>query len=142
MIELDGIPNKAKLRANAAPGVSLAVAHAAAEKAELPPYQYVSGPNAHILSASMTDILNGGSHADPNISIQKFMAAPTGTELLTEAAEVGAGVYHALKKVLNDRGLPVDLDDEDGFAPNLDSNCEALDLIVETIKEVGYEPGK
>ena len=142
MIELDGTPNKAKLGANAILGVSLAVAHAAAEEAELPLYQYVGGPNAHILPVPMMNILNGGSHADSNVDIQEFMIAPIGAESFTEAVEMGAGVYHALKKVLNDRGLSTGLGDEGGFAPNLDSNREALDLIVEAIKEAGYEPGK
>jgi len=142
MIELDGTPNKAKLGANAILGVSLAVAHAAAEEAELPLYQYVGGPNAHILPVPMMNILNGGSHADSNVDIQEFMIAPIGAESFAEAVEMGAGVYHALKKVLNDRGLSTGLGDEGGFAPNLDSNREALDLIVEAIKEAGYEPGK
>jgi len=142
MIELDGTPNKAKLGANAILGVSLAIAHAAAEEAELPLYQYVGGPNAHILPVPMMNILNGGSHADSNVDIQEFMIAPIGAESFTEAVEMGAGVYHALKKVLKDRGLSTGLGDEGGFAPNLDSNREALDLIVEAIKKAGYEPGK
>ena len=138
----DGTPNKAKLGANAILGVSLAIAHAAAEEAELPLYQYVGGPNAHILPVPMMNILNGGSHADSNVDIQEFMIAPIGAESFTEAVEMGAGVYHALKKVLKDRGLSTGLGDEGGFAPNLDSNREALDLIVEAIKKAGYESGK
>ncbi|TRY18683.1 phosphopyruvate hydratase [Tessaracoccus rhinocerotis] len=141
MIELDGTPNKAKLGANAILGVSLAVAHAAAEEAELPLYRYVGGPNAHILPVPMMNILNGGSHADSNVDIQEFMIAPIGAETFAEAVEMGAGVYHALKKVLKDRGLSTGLGDEGGFAPNLESNRAALDLILEAIKNAGYEAG-
>ncbi len=142
MIELDGTPNKAKLGANAILGVSLAVAHAAADEAELPLYKYVGGPNAHVLPVPMMNILNGGSHADSNVDIQEFMIAPIGAESFAEALEMGAGVYHALKKVLHDRGLSTGLGDEGGFAPNLESNRAALDLILEAIKAAGYEPGK
>ncbi|GAB3817094.1 phosphopyruvate hydratase [Tessaracoccus terricola] len=141
MIELDGTPNKAKLGANAILGVSLAVAHAAAEEAELPLYRYVGGPNAHILPVPMMNILNGGSHADSNVDIQEFMIAPIGAETFAEAVEMGAGVYHALKKVLKDRGLSTGLGDEGGFAPNLESNRAALDLILEAIANAGYEAG-
>ncbi|RMB62187.1 phosphopyruvate hydratase [Tessaracoccus antarcticus] len=141
MLELDGTPNKAKLGANAILGVSLAVAHAAAEEAELPLYRYVGGPNAHILPVPMMNILNGGSHADSNVDIQEFMIAPIGAESFAEAVEMGAAVYHALKKVLKDRGLSTGLGDEGGFAPNLESNRAALDLILVAIKAAGYEAG-
>ncbi len=141
MFELDGTPNKAKLGANAILGVSLAVAHAAAESAGLPLYRYVGGPNAHVLPVPMMNILNGGSHADSNVDIQEFMIAPIGASSFAEALEMGAGVYHSLKKVLKDKGLSTGLGDEGGFAPNLDSNQAALDLIMDAIKAAGYEPG-
>ena len=142
MLELDGTPNKSKLGANAILGVSLAVAHAAAESSGLPLYRYVGGPNAHILPVPMMNILNGGSHADSNVDIQEFMIAPIGAGTFAEALEMGAGVYHALKAVLKGRGLATGLGDEGGFAPNLESNAAALDLIVEAIKNAGFEPGK
>ncbi len=142
MLELDGTDNKAKLGANAILGVSLAVAQAAAESAGLPLFRYVGGPNAHVLPVPMMNILNGGSHADSNVDIQEFMIAPIGAETFAEAVEKGASVYHALKKVLKDRGLSTGLGDEGGFAPNLDSNAEALDLILDAIKAAGLEPGK
>ncbi len=142
MIELDGTPNKANLGANAILGVSLAVAHAAADSAELPLFRYLGGPTAALLPVPMMNILNGGSHADSNVDIQEFMIAPIGAETFAESLEMGAGVYHALKKVLKDRGLNTGLGDEGGFAPNLDSNRDALDLIVEAIKAAGYVPGK
>ncbi|MHA6511036.1 phosphopyruvate hydratase [Tessaracoccus sp. Z1128] len=141
MIELDGTENKSKLGANAILGVSLAVAHAAAEEAGLPLYKYVGGPNAHILPVPMMNILNGGSHADSNVDIQEFMIAPIGAESFAQAVEMGASVYHALKAVLKEKGLNTGLGDEGGFAPNLESNRAALDLIVEAIKKAGYEPG-
>jgi enolase len=141
MIELDGTPNKANLGANAILGVSLAAAHAAAESAELPLYRYVGGPNAHVLPVPMMNILNGGSHADSNVDIQEFMIAPIGADSFAQALEWGARVYHALKGVLKKRGLSTGLGDEGGFAPNLDSNQEALDLIVEAIKSVDLVPG-
>jgi enolase len=142
MIELDGTPNKANLGANAILGVSLAVAHAAAESAELPLYRYIGGPNAHILPVPMMNILNGGTHADSNVDIQEFMIAPIGAESFAQALEWGARVYHSLKAVLKQRGLSTGLGDEGGFAPNLDSNQEALDLIVEAIKSVNLVPGQ
>ena len=141
MIELDGTPNKAKLGANAILGVSLAVAKAAADSAELPLYRYIGGPNAHVLPVPMMNILNGGSHADTDVDIQEFMIAPIGAETFRESLRMGAEVYHALKKVLKDRGLSTGLGDEGGFAPNLESNRAALDLIVEAIKAAGYKPG-
>ena len=141
MLELDGTDNKGKLGANAILGVSMAIAHAAAEEAGLPLYKYVGGPNAHILPVPMMNILNGGSHADSNVDIQEFMIAPIGAESFAEALEMGAAVYHALKAVLKDRGLSTGLGDEGGFAPNLESNRAALDLILEAIKKAGFEPG-
>ena len=142
MIELDGTDNKSKLGANAILGVSLAVAHAAAESAGLPLYRYLGGPTANVLPVPMMNILNGGSHADSNVDIQEFMIAPIGAATFAEALEMGAGVYHALKAVLKGRGLATGLGDEGGFAPNLDSNAEALDLILEAITKAGYTPGK
>ena len=142
MIELDGTDNKAKLGANAILGVSLAVAHAAAESAGLPLYRYLGGPTASVLPVPMMNILNGGSHADSNVDIQEFMIAPIGAATFAEALEVGAGVYHALKAVLKGRGLATGLGDEGGFAPNLASNAEALDLILEAIGNAGFTAGK
>jgi enolase len=142
MIALDGTPNKAKLGANAILGVSLAVARASAESAELPLYKYIGGPTANILPVPMMNILNGGAHADSNVDIQEFMIAPIGTDTFVEAMRVGAEVYHALKKVLKDKGLNTGLGDEGGFAPSLDSNRAALDLINEAIEAAGYKPGK
>ncbi|NHN55676.1 phosphopyruvate hydratase [Calidifontibacter sp. DB0510] len=142
MIELDGTDNKGKLGANAILGVSLAVAKAAAESAELPLFRYVGGPNAHVLPVPMMNILNGGAHADSNVDIQEFMIAPIGASSFREAVRMGAEVYHALKKVLQDKKLSTGLGDEGGFAPNLESNRAALDLILEAIKAAGYRPGK
>src|SRR5699024_6990804 len=134
-------PNKAKFGANAILGVSLALAHAAAESAGLPLYRYVGGPNAHVLPVPMMNILNGGSHADSNVDIQEFMIAPIGAASFAEALDMGAGVHHALKKVPTARGLSTGLGDEGGFAPNLESNQAALDLIMDAIRAAGYEPG-
>ncbi|GMA20567.1 enolase 1 [Arsenicicoccus piscis] len=142
MLSLDGTDNKAALGANAILGVSLAVAKAAAESAGLHLFKYVGGPNAHVLPVPMMNILNGGSHADSNVDIQEFMIAPIGAPSFKEALRWGAEVYHSLKKVLHDRGLATGLGDEGGFAPNLESNAAALDLILEAIKAAGYEPGK
>jgi enolase len=142
MLGLDGSANKENLGANAILGVSLAVAHAAAESAGLPLFRYVGGPNAHVLPVPMMNILNGGSHADSNVDIQEFMIAPIGAPTFREALRWGAEVYHALKKVLSERGLATGLGDEGGFAPNLESNRAALDLIVEAIQSAGYVPGR
>ena len=142
MIALDGTNNKGKLGANAILGVSLAVAKAAAESADLPLYKYLGGPNAHVLPVPMMNILNGGSHADSNVDIQEFMIAPIGFETYSEALRAGVEVYHSLKSVLHDRGLATGLGDEGGFAPNLESNAAALDLIVEAIEKAGYKPGE
>ena len=142
MMALDGSANKENLGANAILGVSLAVAHAAAESAGLPLFRYVGGPNAHVLPVPMMNILNGGSHADSNVDIQEFMIAPIGAPTFREALRWGTEVYHALKKVLHERGLATGLGDEGGFAPNLESNRAALDLILEAIKAAGYEAGR
>ena len=142
MIALDGTNNKGKLGANAILGVSLAVAKAAAESADLPLYKYLGGPNAHVLPVPMMNILNGGSHADSNVDIQEFMIAPIGFETYSDALRAGVEVYHSLKSVLHDRGLATGLGDEGGFAPNLESNAAALDLIVEAIEKAGYKPGE
>ena len=142
MIALDGTNNKGKLGANAILGVSLAVAKAAAESADLPLYKYLGGPNAHVLPVPMMNILNGGSHADSNVDIQEFMIAPIGFENYSDALRAGVEVYHSLKSVLHDRGLSTGLGDEGGFAPNLESNAAALDLIIEAIEKAGYKPGE
>ena len=142
MLEIDGTPNKGKIGANAILGVSLAVARAAAEFAELPLYEYLGGPNAHVLPVPMMNILNGGSHADTNVDIQEFMIAPVGAPTFREALRMGAEVYHTLKAVIKERGLSTGLGDEGGFAPDLPSNQAALDLIVEAIERAGYKPGE
>ena len=142
MLELDGTPNKGTLGANAILGVSLAVARAAADSAELPLYRYVGGPNAHLLPVPMMNILNGGSHADSNVDVQEFMIAPIGAPTFREALRSGAEVYHALKSVLKKKGLATGLGDEGGFAPNLDSNRAALDLIAEAVSAAGLTLGK
>src|SRR5690606_4679101 len=141
MLAVDGTDNKAEVGANAILGVSLAVARAAADSAELPLFRYVGGPNAHLLPVPMMNILNGGSHADSNVDIQEFMIAPIGAGSFREALRWGTEVYHALKAVLKERGLSTGLGDEGGFAPNLESNRAALDLIIEAIGKAGYTPG-
>ena len=141
MIDLDGTPNKAELGANAILGASLAVAKAAADASALPLYRYVGGPNAHLLPVPMMNILNGGAHADSNVDVQEFMIAPIGAATFREAVEHGAEVYHALKSVLKKRGLATGVGDEGGFAPDLPSNRDALDLIVEAIEAAGLRPG-
>ena len=142
MIELDGTDNKAKLGANAILGVSLAVAKAAADSADLALYKYVGGPNAHVLPVPMMNIINGGSHADSNVDVQEFMIAPVGAANFREALRTGTEVYHALKAVLKERGFSTGLGDEGGFAPNLDSNRAALDLILVAIEKAGFTPGR
>jgi len=142
LIELDGTPNKGKLGANAILGVSLAVAKAAADSADLPLFRYVGGPNAHVLPVPMMNILNGGSHADSNVDIQEFMVAPIGAPTFREALRTGTEVYHSLKSVLKSNGLSTGLGDEGGFAPNLPSNRAALDLIITAIEKAGFVPGK
>ena len=141
MLAADGTPNKAEVGANAILGVSLAVARAAADSAGLPLYRYVGGPNAHVLPVPMMNILNGGSHADSNVDIQGFMIAPVGAPSFREALRSGAEVYHALKAVLKERGLATGLGDEGGFAPDLDSNRAALDLIAEAVERSGQRLG-
>jgi enolase len=142
LITLDGTPNKSRLGANAILGVSLAVAKAAAESAELPLFRYLGGPNAHLLPVPLFNIINGGAHADSNVDIQEFMIAPIGAETYGEALRWGAETYHALKSVLNSRGLSTGLGDEGGFAPNLESNRAALDLILVAIEKAGFTPGE
>jgi enolase len=141
MLDLDGTPNTANLGANAILGASLAVARAAADSAGLPLYRYVGGPNAHLLPVPMMNILNGGSHADSNVDVQEFMIAPIGAATFREALREGAEVYHALKSVLKKKGLATGLGDEGGFAPNLDSNRAALDLIAEAVSAAGLDLG-
>jgi enolase len=135
MISLDGTANKSRLGANAILGVSLAVAKASAESADLSLFRYLGGPNAHLLPVPMMNILNGGAHADTNVDIQEFMVAPIGAPTFRES------LYHALKSVLKQRGLATSVGDEGGFAPNLDSNRAALDLILEAITKAGFKPG-
>ncbi|MDQ1696344.1 MAG: enolase [Frankiaceae bacterium] len=141
LVDLDGTPDKSRLGANAMLGVSLAVARAAAEASELPLFRYVGGPNAHLLPVPMMNILNGGAHADNNVDIQEFMIAPIGSTTFRDGVRAGAEVYHALKAVLQGRGLSTTVGDEGGFAPNLPTNREALDLIMEAIGKAGYTPG-
>jgi enolase len=142
LIALDGTPNKARLGANAILGASLATAHAAAAAVGLPLYQYIGGCNAHVLPVPMMNIMNGGKHADNNVDLQEFMAMPAGAESFEEALRVGAEVFHSLAGVLRSRGLSTAVGDEGGFAPNLGSNEEAVQAIVEAIEKAGYEPGK
>ncbi|WP_328448807.1 MULTISPECIES: phosphopyruvate hydratase [unclassified Amycolatopsis] len=142
LVDLDGTPAKSRLGANAILGVSLAVAKAAAESADLELFRYLGGPNAHVLPVPMLNILNGGSHADSNVDVQEFMIAPIGAETFREALRWGAEVYHSLKSVLKGRGLSTGLGDEGGFAPNLANNREALDLILQAIEKAGYTPGR
>jgi enolase len=142
MIKLDGTLNKSRLGANSILGVSLAVAKASAESADLSLFRYVGGPNAHVLPVPMMNILNGGAHADTNVDIQEFMIAPIGAETFRESLRWGAEIYHALKAVLKKRGLATSVGDEGGFAPNLESNRAALDLIIEAIEAAGFKPGK
>ena len=141
MIDLDGTPNKARLGANAILGVSLAVARAAADSADLPLFRYVGGPNAYLLPVPMMNIINGGSHADSSVDFQEFMIAPIGAPSFAEALRTGAEVYHALKSVLKQKGYATGLGDEGGFAPNLPSNRAALELITEAIGKAGFKPG-
>ncbi len=141
MIDLDGTPDKSRLGANAILGVSLAVAKAAADSASLPLFRYLGGPNAHTLPVPMLNILNGGAHADSNVDVQEFMIAPVGAPTFREALRWGAETYHALKRVLKAKGLATGLGDEGGFAPSLDTNRAALDLIVEAVEKAGYVLG-
>ncbi|PLT29044.1 phosphopyruvate hydratase [Peribacillus deserti] len=141
LIALDGTENKGKLGANAILGVSMAVAHAGADSVGLPLYRYLGGVNAKQLPTPMMNIINGGSHADNNVDFQEFMILPVGAPSFKEALRMGAEVFHSLKKVLSSRGLNTAVGDEGGFAPNLGSNREALEVIIEAIKGAGYEAG-
>jgi enolase len=142
LLDLDGTPNKERLGANAILGVSLAVAKAAADSAELPLFRYVGGPNAHLLPVPMMNILNGGAHADSNVDIQEFMVAPIGGGTFREGLRWGVEVYHALKSVLKEKGYATGLGDEGGFAPNLPSNRDALDLIAVAVEKAGFRVGR
>ncbi|MDP9182791.1 MAG: phosphopyruvate hydratase [Actinomycetota bacterium] len=142
LIVLDGTPDKSRLGANAILGVSLAVARAAAESHALPLFRYVGGPSAHLLPVPMMNILNGGAHADTNVDVQEFMIAPIGAKTFTEGLRQGVEVYHALKAVLKKRGLTTSIGDEGGFAPDLPSNRDALDLIIEAIGTTGMVAGR
>jgi enolase len=141
LVDLDGTPDKSRLGGNAILGVSLAVAKAAADSAELPLFRYIGGPNAHILPVPMMNILNGGAHADTAVDIQEFMVAPIGAPSFSEALRWGAEVYHALKSVLKNRGLSTGLGDEGGFAPDVAGTTAALDLISQAIESAGFTPG-
>jgi len=142
LIALDGTANKGKLGANAILGISMATAHAAAKSLGLPLFRYLGGVNAKILPTPMMNILNGGEHADNNVDIQEFMIMPIGAKTFREAVRMGSEVYHHLKKVLSEKGLATAVGDEGGFAPNLDSNEEALQVIVQAIEAAGYIPGE
>ncbi|PLR99142.1 phosphopyruvate hydratase [Bacillus sp. T33-2] len=142
MIELDGTENKGKLGANAILGVSMAVAHAAADYLDIPLYQYLGGFNSKQLPVPMMNIVNGGAHADNNVDIQEFMVMPVGAESFREALRTGAEIFHSLKSVLKGKGLNTAVGDEGGFAPNLGSNEEALQTIIEAIEKAGYKPGE
>jgi len=141
MIDVDGTANKGKIGANAILGVSLAAAHAAAECAGQPLYRYIGGVNAHTLPVPMMNILNGGSHADNKIDIQEFMIMPVGAETFSDGLRMGTEVFHTLKKVLKERGHATNVGDEGGFAPNLGSNQEAIEVVIEAIEKAGYRPG-
>jgi len=142
MIELDGMPNKSKLGANAILGVSLAAAKAAADSADMPLYRYLGGCNADILPVPMMNILNGGRHADNNVDFQEFMIMPIGAKDFPNALRMGAEVFHTLKGVLAQKGYNTSVGDEGGFAPSLKSNDEAVEVVIEAIKKAGYKPGK
>ena len=142
MLEMDGTPNKSKLGANAILGVSLAVAKAAALEADLPLYRYVGGVNAHVLPVPMMNIINGGSHADNSIDFQEFMVMPVGADFFSEGLRMGVEVFHHLKSVLKKKGYSTNVGDEGGFAPNLKSNEEAIETILQAIEAAGYKPGE
>ena len=141
MIDLDGTDNKGKLGANAILGVSLAVAKCAADSLGMPLYRYIGGANAHIIPTPMMNIINGGAHADNNIDFQEFMIMPVSAPTFKEAIRMGAEVFHNLKAVLHDKGLNTAVGDEGGFAPNLKSNEEAIQTVIEAIEKAGYKPG-
>ncbi|MCJ2542901.1 phosphopyruvate hydratase [Thermostichus vulcanus] len=142
MIDLDGTPNKSRLGANAILAVSLATAKAAADAVGLPLYKYLGGPFANLLPVPLMNVLNGGAHADNNVDIQEFMIVPIGAASFREALRYGAEVFAVLKKVLHQKGLTTSVGDEGGFAPNLDSNAAALDLLITAIEQAGYKPGE
>jgi len=142
MIELDGTKNKGRFGANAILGVSLAVAKAAADSVGLPLYRYLGGCNANILPVPMMNILNGGKHADNNVDFQEFMVMPIGAENFPQALQMGAEIFHTLKKVLKEKGYNTSVGDEGGFAPSLKSNNEAIEVILDAIKKAGYKAGK
>lgn len=142
LIELDGTENKGKLGANAILGVSMAVAHAAADYLDVPLYQYLGGFNSKQLPVPMMNILNGGAHADNNVDIQEFMVMPVGAESFRHAVRIGAEIFHSLKAVLKAKGYNTAVGDEGGFAPNLGSNEEAITVILEAIEKAGYKPGE
>jgi enolase len=142
MRDLDGTDNKSKLGANAILGVSLAIAHAVAQEVDLPLFRYLGGPDSHILPVPMMNVLNGGAHADNSVDLQEFMLAPLGAPTFAEAVEWGSDTYHALKKILDERGLATGVGDEGGFAPDLRANSEAVELLLEAISAAGYEPGR
>jgi enolase len=142
MIDMDGTANKSNLGANAILGVSMACARAAAMMSGQPLYRYLGGFNAKTLPVPMMNIINGGSHADNNVDLQEFMIVPAGAETFSEALRMGAEIFHALKKVLSGKGLSTAVGDEGGFAPNLGSNAEALDVILTACEKAGYEPGR
>jgi enolase len=142
MLELDGTPNKSKLGANAILGVSMAIARAAAEELGIPLYRYLGGPNAHIMPVPMMNILNGGSHADNSIDFQEFMILPVGADRFSEGLRMGVEIFHHLKKVLKDKGYSTNVGDEGGFAPNLGSNQEAIEMVLTAIEKSGYRPGE
>jgi enolase len=142
MIDQDRTPDKSRLGANALVGVSIAVARAAADSASLPLFRYLGGPNAHVLPVPMMNIMNGGAHADNSVDIQEFMITPVGAATFEEALRWGAETYHALKAVLKQHGLSTGVGDEGGFAPDLEHNRAALDLIVEAIGKAGFTPGR
>lgn len=141
MIELDGTANKGKLGANAILGTSLAIAKAGAMDAGLPLYRYIGGVSANTLPVPMMNILNGGSHADNSIDFQEFMVMPVGADTFSEALQMGAEIFHTLKKVLHDKGLSTNVGDEGGFAPNIKSNEEAIEIVLKAIEKAGYKPG-
>ncbi|MCT7783367.1 MAG: phosphopyruvate hydratase, partial [Lactobacillus iners] len=142
MIDLDGTPNKGRLGANAILAVSLASARAAADELGLPLYEYLGGPNAHVLPTPMMNVINGGKHADNNVDIQEFMIMPVGAKSLHEAVRMGAETFHTLKKILKERGEFTGVGDEGGFAPNLKNNEEPFEILVEAIQRAGYKPGE
>ena len=142
MIELDGTSNKSKLGANAILGVSLAVAKAAAKESHMPLFRYIGGVNAHVLPVPMMNILNGGSHADNSIDFQEFMIMPIGAEMFSEGLRMGVEVFHTLKGVLKKKGYSTNVGDEGGFAPNIKSNEEAIEIVLQAIEKAGYRPGE